>query len=181
MLTSATSSGLRPVTTCSPKNFELVKSFGAEAVFDYRSPSCVADIKAHTRNNLKYVLDCIAEPDTTAFCYACIGRAGGMYTALEPTAQELHNRPSVTPDWVLGPKLLGKPIGISPPFESEGDEGAYQFAITWFRTVQQLLDQGKIKLHPLKHMPGVFEGVIGGLDLLRKKLVSGKKLVYSVP
>jgi len=70
-------SGLRPIATCSPKNFELVKSFGADAVFDYRSPSCIASIKENTRGNLKYVLDCISEPETTAFCYSCIGRAGG--------------------------------------------------------------------------------------------------------
>jgi hypothetical protein len=33
------------VTTASPKNHDLVKSFGADAVFDYRDPDVVQKIK----------------------------------------------------------------------------------------------------------------------------------------
>lgn len=83
------SSGLNPITTCSPHNFDLVKSYGASAVFDYKSETCASDIKSHTRNSLKYALDCIAEPETLQLCYACLGRAGGRYTALEPYAEAL--------------------------------------------------------------------------------------------
>ncbi|KAK2738646.1 putative secondary metabolism biosynthetic enzyme [Myotisia sp. PD_48] len=173
--------GLKPIATCSPKNFELVRSFGADAVFDYRSPSSVTDILAYTRKNLKYVLDCIAEHETTAFCYACIGRAGGKYTALEPTIDALHNRPSVKPDWVFGPRLLGKPIGLPPPFESDADEDTHNFAMKWFQAAQQLLDEGKIKLHPLRQMPDGFGGVIAGVNLLGQKQISGEKLVCRVP
>ncbi|EPE32021.1 GroES-like protein [Glarea lozoyensis ATCC 20868] len=37
-------SGLTVVTTCSPGNFEYVKSLGADAAFDYNSPTCAKDI-----------------------------------------------------------------------------------------------------------------------------------------
>jgi NADPH:quinone reductase-like Zn-dependent oxidoreductase len=174
-------SGLRPIATCSPRNFELVKSYGAEAVFDYHSPTCSADIRAYTKKSLKYVLDCISEPETMQFCYACIGRTGGKYTSLEPYAESLHTRPTVRPDWVLGPTLSGKPIGWGPPFEREGDAEVRKFAEKWFKTAQQLLDEGKLKLHPLRLMPGGFQGVLDGMDMLRKKQVSGEKLVYRVP
>ncbi|KAL8747962.1 MAG: hypothetical protein Q9190_000226 [Brigantiaea leucoxantha] len=173
-------SGFQPIATCSPANFDLVTSYGADAVFDYRSPSCTADIKAHTKNSLKYVLDCISEPETMQFCYACIGRTGGRYTALEPYPSFLHTRPTVKPDWVLGPRLLGKRIGWGPPFEQEGDAETREFGLRWFRDAQKLLDEGKIKLHPLRSMPGGFQGVLDGMELLRTKQVSGQKLVYSV-
>ena len=76
--------GLRPITTCSPKNFDFVKSFGAEAVFDYRSPSCGADIKKYTKNGLGYAIDCITEESSMKICYAAIGRAGGRYIGMDP-------------------------------------------------------------------------------------------------
>ncbi|KAH7310211.1 putative zinc-binding dehydrogenase family oxidoreductase [Rhexocercosporidium sp. MPI-PUGE-AT-0058] len=174
-------SGLTPITTCSPRNFELVKAYGAEKAFDYNSPTCIADIKAYTKNSLKFVLDCISEPETMKFCYACIGRSGGKYTALEPYAEFLHTRPTVKPDWVLGPTLLGKEIGWGPPFKQPGNPEVRDFAIMWFKTAQELLDAGKIKLHPLKSMPGGFQGVLDGMSLLRNKQISGEKLVYRVP
>jgi NADPH:quinone reductase-like Zn-dependent oxidoreductase len=174
-------SGLIPIATCSTKNFELVKSYGAEEIFDYHSPTCTADIKAYTKNSLKYVLDCISEPETMQFCYACIGRTGGKYTSLEPYPEFLHTRKNVTPGWVLGPSLLGKAIGWAPPFQREGSADMREFAVKWFKTAQQLLDEGKLKMHPLRVMPGGFRGVLDGMELLRKKQISGEKLVYRVP
>lgn len=115
------------------------------------------------------------------FCYACIERAGGKYTALEPYAEFLHTRPTVKPDWVLGPTLLGKPIGWGPPFKREGDAEAREFAVKWYKTVQQLLDEGKLKSHLLRLMPGGFQGILDGMDLLRNKQISGEKLVYHIP
>ncbi|KAE8154020.1 zinc-binding dehydrogenase family oxidoreductase [Aspergillus avenaceus] len=171
-------SGLNPITTCSPRNFELAKSYGATAVFDYKQQSCVDEIRKHTRNSLKYVLDCISEPETMQFCYNCLGRAGGKYTALEPYPEFLHTRPkTVKPDWVLGPTILGKKIGWPEPFAKEADPEQREFGIEWFATAQQLLDEGKIKVHPLRLIDGGLSGVSEGLELLSKKQVSGQKLI----
>ena len=115
------------------------------------------------------------------FCYACLGRSGGKYTALEPYPDFLHTRPkTVTPDWVLGPVVLGKKLGWPEPFNKEGDAAAREFAIEWFATAQQLLDEGKLRTHPLRVMSGGLENVTEGLDLLKKKQVSGQKLIYTV-
>jgi NADPH:quinone reductase-like Zn-dependent oxidoreductase len=84
---------LNPITVCSPHNFDLAKSYGATAVFDYKQPSCIEDIWKHTRNSLKYVLDCVSEPETMEFCYKCFGRTGGKYSALEPYPELFHTRP----------------------------------------------------------------------------------------
>ncbi|EPE24351.1 GroES-like protein [Glarea lozoyensis ATCC 20868] len=40
----AVAAGYEVITTCSPKNFKLVKSLGATHVFDYNSPTVIADI-----------------------------------------------------------------------------------------------------------------------------------------
>ncbi|KAL4765317.1 zinc-binding alcohol dehydrogenase family protein [Aspergillus foveolatus] len=163
-------SGLHPIATCSPRNFELVKSYGAEAVF-YNDPD---KIREHTENGLKFVLNCISEAERIQFCYRCIGRAGGKYTALEPYPAFLHTRRKVQPDWVLGLTLLGKPIGWGQPFERDGDPEMRDFAAGWFKTVQGLLDEGRLKPHPLQHMEGGLEGVLAGMDSLQRNSHRGR-------
>jgi hypothetical protein len=46
-------SGYKVITTCSPKNFKLVESYGAEKAFDYHSPTCGEDMRAYTNNTLE--------------------------------------------------------------------------------------------------------------------------------
>ncbi|KAK2041393.1 zinc-binding dehydrogenase family oxidoreductase [Colletotrichum somersetense] len=184
-------SGLDPIATCSPHNFDLVKSYGASAVFDYhRRPddedSPEAAIKRHTRGSLRYVLDCISEPDTMQFCYRCLGRASGRYTALEPFPAFLAEtrKHTVTADWVLGPTLLGKPLGWPEPFARAGDPKDREFARWWFASAQQLLDEGSLRVHPLRIINETggdgFAAVEDGLAILRKKQVSGQKLICRI-
>jgi hypothetical protein len=115
------------------------------------------------------------------FCYQCLGRTGGKYTALEPYAEFLHTRPrTVVPDWVLGYTVLGQAVSWPEPFTREADEELREFGVDWFRTVQRLLDEGTIKPHPIKIVNGGFEGVADRLELLRQKQVSGHKLICVV-
>ncbi|KAL8335869.1 hypothetical protein RB598_009860 [Gaeumannomyces tritici] len=174
-------SGLVPITTCSPANFDLVASYGAERAFDYRSPTCAADVRAHTRNSLRYALDCISEPETMELCYSCLGRLGGRYTALEPWMRGLERaRGNVRPDWVLGPMMIGKPISWRPPFDKAVDPAVKELGARFFRTAQELLDRGLLKAHPLHVLRGGLPSVVEGLELLRSKKMSGKKIICLV-
>ncbi|KZL72810.1 zinc-binding dehydrogenase family oxidoreductase [Colletotrichum tofieldiae] len=189
-------SGLDPIATCSPHNFDLVKSYGASAVFDYhhrpasgssnQTDAPEVAIKRHTGGSLRYVLDCISEPDTMQFCYRCLGRAGGKYTALEPFPAFLAEtrKHTVTADWVLGPTLLGKPLGWPEPFARAGDPKDREFARWWFASAQRLLDEGILRMHPLMIVDetgvGGFAAVEEGLATLRKKQVSGQKLICRI-
>lgn len=167
------------ITTCSPPNFDLVKSFGADHVLDYRSEGCMDAIKRLSKNSLRYAIDCISEPETMEFCYRCIGRAGGRLTTLEPPPRHLHTRPrSVHLDWVLAPVLVGKPIGWPAPMGRPADPEMREFAKTWFATAQELLDAGKLRAHPQQVMDGGLPGILEGLELIKKHKISGQKLVY---
>lgn len=81
-------------------------------------------------------------------------------------------------DWVLGPALHGKEIAWPPPMEREPNPELAEFAKKWFTTVQELLDDGRVKPHPLKIMQGGLEGILDGLEMLKNKQVSGQKLIY---
>ncbi|CZT02537.1 related to toxD gene [Rhynchosporium agropyri] len=173
--------GLTPIATCSPRSNALVESYGAEKCFDYHSPTCAKEIKAYTKNGLRYTMDCIVEADTMTLCYESIGRSGGRYTALEPYPEYIAStRKTVVANWVLGPSILGTKIGWPAPFGREGDLSLRVFGKKWFQTAQKLLDEGKIKPHPVRVSDSGFAGVFDGLELLRNKMISGEKLIYNL-
>ncbi|KAN0111048.1 GroES (chaperonin 10)-like protein [Hyaloscypha variabilis] len=141
--------GFTVIATCSPRSFDMVKSFGADAVFDYASPTCAAEIQAHTRNALRLVLDCITTPDTTRLCYAALGRAGGRYVALDPySAAVAGSRAVVRADWVFGMDLLGDEVAWPAPHGRSADPVAKHFGVLWNKTLQMLVSSGQIRPHP---------------------------------
>lgn len=116
------------------------------------------------------------------FCYQCLGRTGGRMTALEPPPSYIHKRTTtVSLGWVLGPALPGKPIGWPSPMQREGDPALREFAKTWYTTVQELLDAGRLRPHPVSIMEGDLPSVLEGLDTFKKRAPSGEKLVYRLP
>lgn len=173
--------GFLPLATCSPHSFELVRSYGAEEVFDYHTPDCAATIRSYTRNGLLYALDCITTTESMEICYGAIGRVGGKYTALDPYPMAVAaKRKIIKADWVLGPTMLGKDIGWPSPHGRSADPEAYEFAVKWTRTVQDLLQRGLIREHPLLVQSTGLEGVLDGIKAIRAKKISGKKLVYKL-
>lgn len=159
-----------------------MKSYGAEAAFDYNSSTCAQDIKSYTNNSLKYVLDIIAETKTLKICYEAIGRTGGKYTGLEVFNESLalNTRKAVKPDWVIGLKIPGKGVDLPGGYGSPPDPECRKFGTKWFETMQRLIDAGKIRPHPPRVMPGGIEGILDGVEIMRKKEVSGEKLVYLI-
>ena len=55
-----------------------------------------------------------------------------------------------------------------------------RFASMFWGIAEKLLNEGKVKPHPVDLRPGGLKGVLEGLDEMRKGKVSGKKLVYKV-
>ncbi|ROW07076.1 hypothetical protein VPNG_06635 [Cytospora leucostoma] len=174
--------GCIPITTCSPRNFALVESYGAEKAFDYHDIKSAEDIRAYTHNALDYVLDCYCEGSSTVFCYNAIGRAGGRYTTLEPYPEHVaKTRRRVKPEWILGPALLGEKVGWKEPYTIEANPELRAFGREWFQCAQRLLDRGELRPHPVRIGDKLgFEGVLDGIGLVRQKGLSAEKLVYRV-
>lgn len=172
-------SGYETIATCSAKNFDLARSFGADHVFDYHSPDCASEIRRLTKNSLRYVLDCITTSDSMVLCYAAIGRAGGYYTALDAFNVELAaSRKVVRADWVLGPEMLGEEIAWPAPHGRVANPELKAFCREWTQTLQELLDRDMIRTHPLVIRESGLEGVLEGMENIRANRISGQKLVY---
>ncbi|KAK4164413.1 Trans-enoyl reductase mycC [Cladorrhinum sp. PSN259] len=176
-------SGFRVVTTCSPANFSLVESYGAEKAFDYHSSSLAQDVRAYTRNNLAYVVDIIADANSLRQCYACIGRAGGRYVGFELIPDELAaamGRKTVKASWVLGIRMSGSEIALDRGYGSAADPELHAWGVILFKRMEKLIWDGKLKPHPIQvDDKNGLEGVVAGVGKLRNREVSGKKLVYT--
>jgi NADPH:quinone reductase-like Zn-dependent oxidoreductase len=172
--------GFEPVVTCSPQSIQMVQSYGAstEAIFDYRNSDCATAIKQYTRNGLRYALDCISTKDSMQICYSALGRSGGRYTSLDPYSEMVAGtRKVIKADWVLGPIMLGKKVEWPAPHGRDADTQMFEFGQKWKNTVQDLLNKGLIREHPLLVRDGSLEQVIKCMEDITGKKVHGKKLV----
>lgn len=174
-------SGYDPIVTCSPRNFELCRSRGASAAFDYTSPDVVGNIQAHTRGLLKYALDCISDAQSVDICYQAIQRPGGKYVSLELVRDELlQKRRAVKAAFVLAPEVYGEEIRLGKGYGRPANPNNRTMAMRLFTSFQRLIDEQKIVPHPSRALDGGLDGIVAGLDLLKSGSVSGEKLVFTI-
>ena len=169
-------SGYTVITTCSPHNFDLVKSLGADVVYDYKDPNAADEIRKYTENNLKLVLDTIALDSSAKFCDNALSTEGGEYSAIGLVKIDREN---VNSYFTLARTAFGDEVvfgDIRLPASREDQEFGEKFGMI----VEKLLAEGKIKPHPPRVGKDGLKGVLEGLQLMREGKVSGEKLVYNV-
>nr|A0A7L9EZZ4.1 RecName: Full=Trans-enoyl reductase xenG; AltName: Full=Xenoacremones biosynthesis cluster protein G [Xenoacremonium sp. BF-2018a]QOJ72665.1 XenG [Xenoacremonium sp. BF-2018a] len=173
-------SGYKVVTTCSPKNFKLVEEYGADKAFDYHSATCGEDIRAYTNNTLEYALDIITEARTIRHCYAAIGRGGGRYCGFELLPEDLiaTMRKSVKAEWVMGLEMTGLEIDLPGGYYRKANPELHTWFCDWKERYVALFGSGKTKTHPITVRQGGLEKVIDGIESMRRREVSGEKIVY---
>ncbi|TGJ86284.1 hypothetical protein E0Z10_g2473 [Xylaria hypoxylon] len=173
--------GGRVIATCSPKNFPLVKTYGADSTFDYTDRSTPEKIRALTGNRLRYALDCITDEDSVACCYTALGRTGARYTCLEQCRDELKTRKAVKFEFLMSLEVFGDPVQLEGGYRRDSNPTRHNAAVVWFREFQRLVDEGKLRTHPIEVLEGGLSSVIGGLQRLQTASVSGTKLVALIP
>lgn len=172
----AKASGYHVITTCSPHNFDLVRSLGADAVFNHRDPECGKKIREYTNNRLAMAWDTISLPASAEVCASALTTSpDARYSCL---LQVEFPRPDIKPTVTLAYtafneefRLVNRVIPIVP--------GDFEFAKEFIEICKELLAAGKVKVHSPRVNKGL-KGVLGGLQLLKNGKVSGKKLVFMV-
>jgi len=174
-------SGYIPITTCSPRNFDMVKSLGAAEAFDYNDPDCAKKIRDYTNNELKLCWDTISLPATAKICADALSSNGEgcIYGAILYTPSP---REDVKSTYSLGYTAVGEyfEFGNGPSmkvFQASTED--YDFAKSWTAEWEQLLAEGKLKVSEPKVGKGLNE-VLNGIDDLRHERVSGTRLVYTI-
>ncbi|KAK6196587.1 putative PKS/NRPS-like protein biosynthetic cluster [Pestalotiopsis sp. IQ-011] len=169
-------SGYHVITTCSPRNFDYVKSLGADHTVDYNAPDAAASIREYTKDSLKLAFDTISLESSAKFCDEALSTKGGDYSALLAIGIEREN---IKDRWTLGYTVVGEKFDFGDntiPAKPEDKE----FAEKFWPVASQLLSEGKVKVHNVQVNPGGLNGVLEGLKLMSQDKISGQKLVYNV-
>ncbi|GLA62085.1 hypothetical protein AtubIFM55763_007302 [Aspergillus tubingensis] len=170
--------GYTVLTTCSPKNFDLVREYGADAAFDYRDPGCARQIREHTSNTLRIVCDAVSTKESVRICEKAISDEGGLYHSLLPA--EI-SRVDVKSTFVNCCTALGEPFEYGPDcMVIPRMPAEFEFAQRWAGIVSTLWSEGKIKPLVVDKRAGGLKKVLDGLEDLKNGTVSGRKLVYTV-
>ncbi|KAK4107227.1 GroES-like protein [Canariomyces notabilis] len=171
--------GFRPVGTCSPRSAELVRSLGAVATLDYRSPTCGADIRSLTGNSLTRVLDCVTSAETMAMCYSAIGSKGGRYVALDPVSTHVkYTRRDVSADWPMALAIFGHPVRLAGVYGRPATPALRGLGARIFCMAEALIERGELRGPPFQVRKGGLAAVDRGIEDLRKGRAKGEKLVY---
>ncbi|KAJ9139149.1 Protein TOXD 3 [Pleurostoma richardsiae] len=170
----AKAAGCTVVTTASPRSFDLVKRYGADRVFDYRSSTAVADI-VREFPNITAAVDCFSEGNSTEFCASVLKNKGGkVVTLLDRGKSKIRG---VEYELVMAYTLFGRPFvwlpPIGPKFEASPSD---RKALARFYAGLPRLTKD-VKPVPTHHIDGGFDGILVGLDKLRKGEASGGKFV----
>ncbi|KAF7912634.1 uncharacterized protein EAF01_001655 [Botrytis porri] len=168
-------SGLQVITTSSPRNFELLKSLGADHVLDYHDPNCGAEIRSLTQNKLHHVFDTIATQFSAQICANALSTTGeSKYVNL--MGIEIP-RDDVSNIFFLGYSITGEEYEIEGEVWLAAPED-FELGKRAFLLLERLLEKALIKNHPVKVMHGGLNEILEGMREMKDGKVSGKKLVY---
>lgn len=165
------------LVTCSPRNAELVKSCGAEAIFDYNDPTCGQQIYEYTKGDLQLVWDTVGSAQGIQICMTALSTKPGCHygTIL---LNEIPRKDVTCTSSVLM-TFPGEEFDLfGKHFPASAED--FEFAKMFTTLTEKLLAGGKLKPHPVKLCEGGLQGVLEGLNLVRDGKVSGVKLVYRV-
>ncbi|KAH6716404.1 putative ToxD-like zinc binding oxidoreductase [Leptodontidium sp. MPI-SDFR-AT-0119] len=172
----AKKAGCTVVATASPHSFDLVKSYGADHVFDYRSPTAAKDIKK-AFPTISRALDCFSEGNSFKFCTEIIQGNGDKVITLLETKTKV---PGVKSQMIMSFQLLGLEFAWLPPIGPKYPVSPPERAALarFYRYLPSLAIE--LKPPPLTVLNGGFDDIIEGLDRLRGGKVSGSKLVVKL-
>ncbi|KAH9928552.1 GroES-like protein [Epithele typhae] len=170
--------GYKVVATASPRNFDLVKSLGASAVFDYRAPDVIDQIKAATGGTLAKAVDTISEKDSQRICAESMGPAGGHVVLVLFRVPEATQRTDVAFKTTLIYTSLGREFTFAGTMHFPVSEEDRAHMVSFLEKVPELVKSGAVKPLPIKAWEGGLDGLADGLQYMREGKVSAEKIVY---
>ena len=76
--------------------------------------------------------------------------------------------------------IFGRKVALDGVYGRDAKPEHRRFGAEVYVAVQELLDRGLIETYPVRVMPGGWEGVRNGVNLVCQQAHSGYKMVYVV-
>jgi len=171
-------SGYKVATAASPRNHELVKSYGADVVFDYRDPDMIQKLKAATSDKIHIALDTISEKETQFMTMKALAEdAPGKLLVILPPVEGISD---VRKDVEVGFTIIFAAYGFE--FRSFGlNDGDRRELSAFLQKVPGLVKDRKIKPPPIKKFEGGLEKVCSdGYKYFTDGKVSAERVVFTL-
>ncbi|KAE8541477.1 hypothetical protein D1P53_002838 [Cryptococcus gattii VGV] len=177
--------GYRVLGVCSPHSFDLVKSYGADAVVDYHDQQkAIAEALDITKGGVEYALDAISEGDSFKIIVGMMGDKGKQLNCILGVPEEVYKiNPKLKIEWTLMHTMWGVEFDWAPRSEKHEIRPVRPkdraFGEEIFRRTPELIAKYNIRPNPIL-MRGGFDDVEAGLKDLQSGKISGKKLVIKI-
>jgi hypothetical protein len=171
--------GYTSITTCSPHNFSLVQSYGASIAFDHADPRLASKITNYASTLQQPILkafDCISTPKSAKLCADVLANHPDAAYCSTLLLEQPFPKRKVIPKRLLLWSALGEEVkfmGFTMPAVIED----FVWLSGFVRRVEDELDEGRIKSHPVREIEGGLDRAEWGLRELWEGRVSGEKLV----
>lgn len=175
--------GYTPLAVASPKSAALCIQYGAADTVSYLTADPVGDIHSIAGGKpIRHAIDCITDVESSATCFSALSRAGGRYACLEECPPAWRTRRTVRVKEVMGFQILGLRVYLGPTttYTREASPISFNIGQTWAAEIQSLVDQELLQPHPILEVSGGWEGIIKGLEMLRRGEVKGQKIVLKI-
>ncbi|KAI0647512.1 GroES-like protein [Trametes meyenii] len=170
--------GYKVVTTASPRNFGLVKSLGADAVFDYKDTEVVAKVKRATGDSITKAFDTISLEESQHISAGALSPRGGTVVLVLSPITEATDRKDVQFITTLIYTALGRAFSFGPTVHFPVSQEDRSQIVGFLKKVPQLVKDGSIKPLPIKLWKGGLTAIPDGLQYMREGKVSAEKIVY---
>jgi NADPH:quinone reductase-like Zn-dependent oxidoreductase len=166
--------GCKVITTASPHSYDLVKSYGADDVFNYRDANVGEEI-ARRYPEIKIAVDCFSEGKSTKTCDVVIGQNGGQVITLLPTPKS--TTPAVEHELIMVYTVSGHAFQWLPPVGPKfaAAPSDRELLVRFAAALPQLTTL--LRPLPTTLETGGFDAILPALNKLRDGKVSGSKLV----
>ncbi|KAL4952212.1 hypothetical protein BDW69DRAFT_168303 [Aspergillus filifer] len=170
--------GFEVVATCSPKHFDLLKSYGAKHVFDYKDEDVAAKIRTATPN-LAHTFDTIGNSTSSATAsQALLDQTGKLCTVRPGKAHTENVTPGTTVTDVLVWTSFLKDHAYGN-FKWPASKEDHELSIELFEKLPDWLEKGIVKPNNPKVLSGL-KSVSEGFQEYRDGKISAYKIVYEL-
>ncbi|RAH47726.1 zinc-binding alcohol dehydrogenase family protein [Aspergillus brunneoviolaceus CBS 621.78] len=174
----ATMYGLEVVTTCSPKHAEMVRSYGARHVFDYKDDLVVDKIK-EVAPTLRYAFDTIGNATSSPTASRAFQAETGSLCTVRPgkaNTEKVTSGTRVTDVLVWTSFLKDHTYG---EFKWPASKSDHELSAELFDKLPSWLERGTLKPSHPRLRQGL-DSVPEGFQEYRDGKISGYKIVYAL-
>ncbi|KAE8376088.1 putative zinc-binding dehydrogenase family oxidoreductase [Aspergillus bertholletiae] len=170
--------GFNVITTCSSHNAELVRSYGAKYVFDYKDEKVVEEIRK-IAPEIYHAFDTVGNQGSSSTASRVFGDRQGNICTVRPgkaNTEGVSEKIQVTDVLVWTAFLKEHRYGT---FHWPASETDHELASELFEKLGPWLEEGTIKPNVTKALSGL-DAVSGGFQEYRDGKISAYKIVYRI-